>query len=63
MGCIVNGPGEMADAHYGYVGAGKGKIHLYKGRRVVKKNIREEIAVGALIDLIKNSGDWFDPEP
>ena len=63
MGCIVNGPGEMADAHYGYVGAGKGRIHLYKGQQVVEKNIGEEFAVEALISLIKTSGDWFDPAP
>ncbi len=63
MGCIVNGPGEMADAHYGYVGAGKGKIHLYKGQSVVEKNISEGLAVEALISLIKASGDWFDPAP
>lgn len=52
MGCIVNGPGEMADADYGYVGAGPGKVSLYKGREVVKKNIPEEMAVEALIELI-----------
>jgi (E)-4-hydroxy-3-methylbut-2-enyl-diphosphate synthase len=60
MGCIVNGPGEMADAHYGYVGAGKGKITLYKGKVAVKKNLDEALAVEALIELIKQSGDWFD---
>ncbi|MEI7498979.1 MAG: (E)-4-hydroxy-3-methylbut-2-enyl-diphosphate synthase [Bacteroidota bacterium] len=60
MGCIVNGPGEMADAHYGYVGAGKGKIHLYKKQHLVQKNIDESQAVDALIDLIKDSGDWVD---
>ncbi|MEI6683336.1 MAG: (E)-4-hydroxy-3-methylbut-2-enyl-diphosphate synthase [Bacteroidota bacterium] len=63
MGCIVNGPGEMADAHYGYVGAGSGKIHLYKGQQVVEKNINEASAVEALISLIKTSGNWFDPAP
>ena len=52
MGCIVNGPGEMADADYGYVGAGRGKVTLYKGRVPVKKNIPEEDAVGELIGLI-----------
>ena len=61
MGCIVNGPGEMADAHYGYVGSGPGKISLYKGKDVVKKNIDTEIAVDELIDLIKENGDWVEP--
>jgi (E)-4-hydroxy-3-methylbut-2-enyl-diphosphate synthase len=60
MGCIVNGPGEMADADYGYVGAGPGKITLYKNREVVKKNIPEEKAVEELLQLIKDSGDWTD---
>ena len=58
MGCIVNGPGEMADADYGYVGVGKGKISLYKGQEVVKTNIPELNALDALIDLIKVNGDW-----
>ena len=58
MGCIVNGPGEMADADYGYVGVGKGKISLYKGQEVVKTNIPELSALDALIDLIKINGDW-----
>lgn len=61
MGCIVNGPGEMADAHYGYVGAGKGKITLYKGKTPVRKSIDESLAVEALIDLIRASGDWQEP--
>ena len=61
MGCIVNGPGEMADAHYGYVGAGKGRISLYKGRSAVLKNLPEESAVEELINLIKREGDWVDP--
>ena len=60
MGCIVNGPGEMADAHYGYVGAGKGKVMLYKGHNLVKKNIDEGSAVDELISLIKENGDWRD---
>ncbi len=60
MGCIVNGPGEMADADYGYVGAGVGKITLYKGKEVVKKNIPSEEAVEALVNLIKAYGDWID---
>ena len=59
MGCIVNGPGEMADADYGYVGVGKGKINLYKEREVVKKNIPEVDAVDELIELIKEHGDWI----
>jgi (E)-4-hydroxy-3-methylbut-2-enyl-diphosphate synthase len=62
MGCIVNGPGEMADADYGYVGTGPGKIHLYKEKEVVRKNVPEEDAVDALIDLIKENGDWTDPK-
>ena len=53
MGCIVNGPGEMADADYGYVGAGRGKISLYKGKVCVEKNIPEEEAVGKLLSLIQ----------
>ena len=60
MGCIVNGPGEMADADYGYVGTGPGKITLYKEREVIKKNIPEEEAVDALIELIKLNKDWID---
>jgi (E)-4-hydroxy-3-methylbut-2-enyl-diphosphate synthase len=62
MGCIVNGPGEMADAHYGYVGAGKGRVMLYKGREIMKKNIEEANAVNELIQLIKLHGDWQDPD-
>jgi (E)-4-hydroxy-3-methylbut-2-enyl-diphosphate synthase len=61
MGCIVNGPGEMADADYGYVGTGAGYISLYKGQDVVKKNIPTGKAVDALIGLIKEHGDWIDP--
>ena len=61
MGCIVNGPGEMADADYGYVGTGVGKISLYKGQEVVKRNIPAAEAVNALIRLIKDNGDWVDP--
>ena len=60
MGCIVNGPGEMADADYGYVGTGVGKISLYKGYEVVKRNISADIAVDALIELIKANGDWVE---
>ncbi|RHJ92074.1 4-hydroxy-3-methylbut-2-en-1-yl diphosphate synthase [Parabacteroides bouchesdurhonensis] len=58
MGCIVNGPGEMADADYGYVGAGRGQINLYKGKKCVLKNIPEEDAVERLVQLIKENGDW-----
>jgi (E)-4-hydroxy-3-methylbut-2-enyl-diphosphate synthase len=60
MGCIVNGPGEMADADYGYVGTGPGKINLYKEKTVVRKNVPENEAVQALIDLIKENGDWVE---
>lgn len=60
MGCIVNGPGEMADADYGYVGTGKGTIALYKGQEVFRRNIPSEEAVSALIDLIKEHGDWVE---
>jgi (E)-4-hydroxy-3-methylbut-2-enyl-diphosphate synthase len=62
MGCIVNGPGEMADADYGYVGTGVGKITLYKGREVVQRNIASDKAVDALIDLIRQHGDWVEKE-
>lgn len=60
MGCIVNGPGEMADADYGYVGTGPGKISLYKGKEVVKKNVPADDAVNELINLIKENGDWVE---
>ncbi|MBK8364214.1 MAG: (E)-4-hydroxy-3-methylbut-2-enyl-diphosphate synthase [Bacteroidetes bacterium] len=60
MGCIVNGPGEMADADYGYVGTGVGKITLYKGREVVSRNIDSEKAVDELINLIRENGDWVE---
>ena len=59
MGCIVNGPGEMADADYGYVGAGPGRVSLYKGKELQIKNIPTEDALPALIDLIKRNGDWY----
>jgi len=62
MGCIVNGPGEMADADYGYVGVGVGKITLYKGKEVVKRAIDSDKAVDSLIDLIKEHGDWVEKE-
>ncbi len=60
MGCIVNGPGEMADADYGYVGSGVGKITLYRGKEVVKKGIEKETAVKELIGLIRDDGKWID---
>lgn len=60
MGCIVNGPGEMADADYGYVGVGVGKISLYKGKEVMKKNVPSDNAVNELIELIKENGDWVE---
>ena len=62
MGCIVNGPGEMADADYGYVGSGDGVISLYKGKELVKRNISSEEAVDELIQLIKENDDWVDPK-
>lgn len=61
MGCIVNGPGEMADADYGYVGAAPGKIDLYKGQECIRRGIPQEEAVNQLIDLIKSEGDWKEP--
>lgn len=61
MGCIVNGPGEMADADYGYVGTGVGKISLYKKHDVVKRDVPMDIADQTLIELIKENGDWVDP--
>lgn len=61
MGCIVNGPGEMADADYGYVGSGVGKISLYKGKEIIKRNINTEYAVEELINIIKENGDWIEP--
>jgi (E)-4-hydroxy-3-methylbut-2-enyl-diphosphate synthase len=60
MGCIVNGPGEMADADYGYVGSGVGKITLYRGKEVVKKGIEKETAVKELIGLIRDDGKWIE---
>jgi len=62
MGCIVNGPGEMADADFGYVGSGPGKITLYKGKEVVKRNVPEEVAVEELIGLLKENNVWVEPE-
>ncbi len=60
MGCIVNGPGEMADADFGYVGSGPGKITLYRGQEVVKRSVPTAQAVDELIDLIKEDGRWVD---
>ena len=62
MGCIVNGPGEMADADFGYVGGAPGKINLYVGKECVRYNIPESEADDRLIDLIKEHGKWVDPE-
>lgn len=61
MGCIVNGPGEMADADFGYVGSGPGKITLYKGKEVVKRNVDSEVAVDELINLLKENNAWVEP--
>lgn len=61
MGCIVNGPGEMADADYGYVGSGQGKITLYKGKEVVRRSVNSANAVDELIELIKEDGNWIEP--
>lgn len=61
MGCIVNGPGEMADADFGYVGSGVGKITLYKNKDIVKRNINSEVAVDELIQLLKENGAWVEP--
>ncbi|RZK29942.1 MAG: 1-hydroxy-2-methyl-2-(E)-butenyl 4-diphosphate synthase, partial [Hymenobacter sp.] len=62
MGCIVNGPGEMADADYGYVGVGKGKIALYRGQDVIKKAVPEALAVDELIELMREDGKWIEKE-
>ena len=61
MGCIVNGPGEMADADFGYVGSGPGKITLYRGKEIVKRNVNSEVAVDELIGLLKESEAWIEP--
>ena len=60
MGCIVNGPGEMADADFGYVGSGVGKITLYRGKEVVKRGLSSDVAVDELINLIRDNGMWVD---
>ena len=62
MGCIVNGPGEMADADYGYVGTGVNKISLYRGQTVVRSNIHTNEAVDTLINLMDEDGIWVEPE-
>jgi (E)-4-hydroxy-3-methylbut-2-enyl-diphosphate synthase len=61
MGCIVNGPGEMADADFGYVGSGPGKITLYRGKEIVKRNVNSEVAVEELINLLKENDAWIEP--
>ena len=62
MGCVVNGPGEMADADFGYVGAGPGKIHLYKGQTLIERNVPSAVAVERLVDLLREEGVWFDAD-
>ena len=61
MGCIVNGPGEMADADYGYVGAGVGRISLYRKKECVERNLPQEEAIEHLINLLKANGEWQEP--
>ena len=61
MGCIVNGPGEMADADYGYVGIGRDKIALYRGQQVIKKSVHADQAVDELIELIREDSRWTEP--
>ena len=61
MGCIVNGPGEMADADYGYVGSGIGKVNIYKKKSVVRRNIPSDQAIETLIQVIRENEDWVDP--
>ena len=63
MGCIVNGPGEMADADFGYVGGAPGKIDLYVGKEVVRRGVPMDSACDQLVDLIKEHGRWKEPEP
>jgi (E)-4-hydroxy-3-methylbut-2-enyl-diphosphate synthase len=62
MGCIVNGPGEMADADFGYVGGAPAKVNLYVGKECIKYNIPEDEAVDRLVDLIREHGKWVEPE-
>jgi (E)-4-hydroxy-3-methylbut-2-enyl-diphosphate synthase len=61
MGCIVNGPGEMADADFGYVGGAPGKVNLYQGKDCVERGVPTEIAVDKLVDLLKRAGAWREP--
>lgn len=61
MGCIVNGPGEMADADFGYVGSGPGRITLYRGKEIVKRSVSSDIAVEELVNLLKENGAWIEP--
>jgi (E)-4-hydroxy-3-methylbut-2-enyl-diphosphate synthase len=61
MGCIVNGPGEMADADFGYVGSGVGRVNLYVGHECVVRNVPEEQAPERLVGLIREHGRWVDP--
>jgi len=61
MGCIVNGPGEMADADFGYVGSGPGKITLYRGKEIVKRNVNSDVAVEELVNLLKENAAWAEP--
>jgi len=63
MGCVVNGPGEMADADYGYVGWGEGKVALFVGREMVEKDIPSAEAPARLVELIRQRGDWQEPTP
>jgi (E)-4-hydroxy-3-methylbut-2-enyl-diphosphate synthase len=62
MGCVVNGPGEMGDSDYGFVGSGGGKVNLYKGQKLKKKHIPYEMAVEELEQLLKEYDDWMEPE-
>jgi len=61
MGCIVNGPGEMADADFGYVGSGPGKITLYRGKEIVKRNVNSAVAVEELVNLLRENNAWVEP--
>ena len=61
MGCIVNGPGEMADADFGYVGSGSGRVNLYVGKELVARNVPDSSADDRLVELIRERGCWIDP--
>jgi (E)-4-hydroxy-3-methylbut-2-enyl-diphosphate synthase len=63
MGCVVNGPGEMADADFGYVGGSPGRVNLYVGKDIVEKAVPEQEADQRLVELIRRSGKWVDPPP